>query len=115
MGTFIAATIPAELRGDDEDARHGGLRCPHCHSVGERRTSRAINDTFREIYYSCSNFFCRHTWKASLSYDYGITPSAIPNPAVTLPLRPVERAEVIDDSKRRSLPGPDPGQPTLFD
>lgn len=114
-GGNIAASIPPELLGQDEDPRTGGLRCPHCRFAGERRTSRAVSDTFREIYYSCPNPLCGHSWKASLAYDYGLSPSAIPDPKVDLPMRPMERADVIDDARRRSLPGPDPGQPTLFD
>jgi hypothetical protein len=63
------------------------LRCPHCKFAGRRRSSREITPTHRDIYYQCTNLFCGHTWKASETYDYGIVPSAIPDPRVTLPLR----------------------------
>jgi hypothetical protein len=46
---------------------------------------REIAPTHRDIYYQCANLFCGHSWKASETYDYGIAPSAIPNPRVTLP------------------------------
>jgi hypothetical protein len=42
----------------------------------------------REIYYQCTNVVCGHTWKASETYDYGLVPSATPDPRVTLPQRP---------------------------
>ncbi|NKJ43587.1 MULTISPECIES: ogr/Delta-like zinc finger family protein [unclassified Novosphingobium] len=70
------------------EARTGRLRCPHCHTPGQRRSSRPVTDTHREIYYQCSNVACGHTWKASETYDYGLVPSATPDPRVTLPQRP---------------------------
>ena len=69
--------------------RTGRLHCPHCHQPGQRRSSRPVTDTHREIYYQCTNVVCEHTWKASETYDYGLVPSATPNPQVTLPQRPV--------------------------
>jgi|KBSSwiStaDraftv2_1062776.scaffolds.fasta_scaffold703924_2 hypothetical protein len=68
--------------------RSGRLSCPHCQQPGQRRSSRAITSTHREIYYQCSNLRCGHTWKASETYDYGLVPSGTPNPDVTLPQRP---------------------------
>lgn len=99
----------------DDEHRSGDLRCPHCRSLTYRRTSRELTATFRELYYMCRNPACGHTFKASLSYDYGLSPSAIPDPDLDLPLRPMERipgynARAPDDPVRD-----DPNQPRLFD
>lgn len=90
-------------------ARTGDILCPHCRCVGHRRTSRPITEQHREIYYQCSNVACGHTWRATLSYDYGIVPSAIPDPKVSLPLRPMSRQEALE-----ALRELDPDQPELF-
>jgi hypothetical protein len=86
------------------------LRCPHCKFAGRRRSSREITPTHRDIYYQCTNLFCGHTWKASETYDYGIVPSAIPDPRVTLPLRAVSRQDAMEITRPR-----DAAQPELFD
>ncbi|WP_333839181.1 ogr/Delta-like zinc finger family protein [Novosphingobium sp.] len=95
---------------DDKIERAGRLRCPHCNSVARCRTSRLIMPTHRDIYYRCINLFCGHTWKAVESYEYGIVPSAIPNPRVTLPLRTVTRQDAMEIMRPR-----DAAQPELFD
>lgn len=99
---------PAELA--DQPGKSGALRCPHCGFVGRRRTSREITPTHREIYYQCSNLFCGHAWRASESYDWGLTPSAIPNPRVELPLKILTRQEALEMLRPR-----DPDAPGLFD
>lgn len=99
----------------DDDHRSGDLRCPHCKSTALRRSSRAVTDTFRELFYICRNVACGHTWKASLTYDYGLSPSAIPDPNVTLPLRVMDRSTAIGTRDRSADSGPDPSQPTFFD
>lgn len=96
-----------------DERRSGELHCPHCESIGIRRSSREVAITFREIFYVCSNPLCGHTWKGSLSYDYGLSPSAIPDPAVKLPMRTVNRDDVI--AARAANQPPDPNQPGLFD
>lgn len=106
------ALIPAEHTPadiSDQPGKSGALRCPHCGCVGRRRTSREITPTHREIYYQCSNLFCGHAWRASEHYDWGLTPSAIPNPKVDLPLRVPTRQEVLE-----MLRPVDPAQPELF-
>lgn len=106
---------PLDPRGilPHDDRRSGELPCPHCLSAGIRRSSRALTVTFREIFYVCSNPFCGHTWKGTLSYEYGLSPSAIPDPKISLPLRTVDRECALPP--RGSPPVPDPDQPGLFD
>lgn len=96
-----------------DDHRTGNLRCPHCGSTGQRRSSREITLTFREIFYQCPFAPCGHTWKASLNYDYGLSPSGIPDPTVDLPLRPMERMAGLNN--RLTAPPPDPRQARLFE
>lgn len=85
-------------------------RCPHCKSAANCRTSREITLTHREFYYECTNLFCGHAWHASESYDYGLRPSAIPDPAADLPLRVPSRQDVLEMMRDR-----DPAQPDMFD
>lgn len=105
----MSAFVPTD---DFLPERDGELRCPHCKSRGTRRTSRRIALTLSEVYYQCSNLACGHTWKASLIYDHGLSPSAIPDPKVDLPMRPMARQTVIASLADRKA---DPGQPRLFD
>lgn len=90
--------------------RAGNLDCPHCGCQGRVRSSEAVTPQHRKIYYFCSNVFCGHSWLATVSYEYGLSPSAIPNPKVTLPLRPMPRQQVMELLRER-----DADQPELFD
>ncbi|MGV3511871.1 MAG: ogr/Delta-like zinc finger family protein [Novosphingobium sp.] len=90
--------------------RAGNLDCPHCESPGRVRSSDAVTPQHRKIYYFCSNVFCGHTWLATVSYEYGLSPSSMPNPRVTLPLRPMDRQKVMELLRQR-----DADQPELFD
>lgn len=103
----------AEALVGREPSRSGFLPCPHCQTIPHRRTSRQITGTYREIYYQCRNMACGHTWKASETYDYGIVPSGIADPAVDLPLRPMSRDDAMVLAAQP--PPPDPDQPGLFD
>ena len=76
--------------------RDGNLRCPHCFMPSHRRTSEEINITTRSLLFACTNAFCGHTWRATLTYEYGLVPSAIPNPEMaSLPMRTPSRSEVM--------------------
>jgi hypothetical protein len=100
---------------DHLPARRFGMRCPHCRTPGDIRTSVEEGATIRLIYFSCRNPACGHAWRASLIYDYGLSPSAIPDPALAdLRMRPIPRSEVLRamaDAAARA----DPDQPGLFD
>jgi hypothetical protein len=69
-----------------------------------------VTPQHRKLYYQCINVFCGHSWLATVSYEYGLSPSAIPNPKVTLPLRPMPRQQVMELMRER-----DPSQPDMFD
>lgn len=94
----------------DEAGRFAPLYCPHCNCRGRVRSSKQVTGQHRDMYYQCINLFCSHSWRASLSYEYGIVPSGIPNPKVDLPLRPVSRQDVIEALRPR-----DAAQPDMFD
>ena len=106
----MASAPSPVLSTDDGIGRAGRLRCPHCDSVARCRSSRLLTPTHRDSYYQCINLFCGHTWKAVESYEYGIVPSAIPNPRVNLPLRTISRQDAIEIMRPR-----DAAQPELFD
>jgi len=97
------------------DRKRFTIRCPHCLCDGIRRSSREITPTFREIFYICPNVTCGHTWVASLNYEYGLSPSAIPDPAVNLPLRPMERIPGVTIRAATDPPPEDTRQINLFD
>ncbi len=94
--------------GPQQD-RAGSLQCPHCDCRGRVRSSETITPQHRKLYYQCSNVLCGHSWLATVSYEYGLSPSAIPNPKVTLPLRPMPRQQVME-----LLREVDPDQPDMF-
>ncbi len=61
--------------------------CAHCKSPAKHCASRWLDEfTLREIRYTCSNPECGHTYIAYLETVSTISPSAIPNPKVVLPL-----------------------------
>lgn len=91
-----------------------GMRCPHCRTPGDIRTSTEMDRTLRFIYFGCRNPACGHTWRASVQYDFGLSPSAIPDPALNLPMRPVSRADALR-ALADAATKPDPDQPGLFD
>ena len=95
-------------------SRRYGMRCPHCKTPAQIRSSGEQAPTLCLIYFSCPNPVCGHTWRASLVYDFGLSPSAIPDPALDLKMNPIKRAEALRamaDAAARN----DPDQPTLFD
>lgn len=110
----VAELAPADLLLGAEPSV-GDLPCPHCRSETFRRSSRMVTATFREIFYICRNIGCGHSFKASLSYEYGLSPSAIPDPAVNLPMRPLDREATMAALRLHDPPVPDPNQPGLFD
>ncbi|RSU73150.1 hypothetical protein BRX37_16485 [Sphingomonas sp. S-NIH.Pt3_0716] len=113
MSENIAFPMPRLAR------RNSDLRCPHCKMPGLRRSSQEVVITLRQIFYSCPNPFCAHSWKASLSYEYGTSPSAIPCPEmVDLPLKLPPRDEVMAAVREARLRdhtfAVDPAQIDLF-
>lgn len=82
--------------------------CPHCGKTATVRTSERLSDTMRALYFQCRDMTCGHTWKSHLEAVCTITPPAIPNPRVNLPLSP--RSELL---QRRIAAHSDPRQLSL--
>jgi len=110
-----SAAIPFVPIDESQPGRKHELCCPHCKSPGNRRSSREVTTTFREIFYICRNPVCGHSWKASLTYEYGLSPSAIPDPALDLPMRVMDRAAALVALANARAAAPDPDSPTFFD
>lgn len=62
------------------------IKCPHCGSKANIRSSRELSEISRELYYQCENVECGHTWRSLLSMIRTIVPSRTPNPKVFIPL-----------------------------
>ncbi|MGB6054487.1 MAG: ogr/Delta-like zinc finger family protein [Burkholderiaceae bacterium] len=63
-------------------------RCPHCRQLAPVRTSHDLSLTMREIVFTCRNHLCGHVWVAVLEDVRTLSPSAVPNLSVKLPLSP---------------------------
>jgi len=76
--------------GDDPNLRqrHSMIPCPHCHAPSYIRTSEMVTPTSKDLFCLCMNPDCGFTWKAQMSIVYGLSPSAIPNPQLDIPMAP---------------------------
>lgn len=70
------------------------LICPHCGSRASTRTSTRMSPLCGIATYQCSNVECGHTFKAGFEIIATISPSAMPNPAIMLPMVP-RRAKAV--------------------
>ena len=66
-------------------------QCPHCETQAVVADSRKVTRLVRDIYFRCTNIHCGATFKSQLAVVSMISPSAIPNPDVRLPLVPAHR------------------------
>ena len=60
--------------------------CPHCERTAYTRTSMQLTNTSRETIFVCKNFYCGHVFSAVTEINRTLSPSAIPNPMVILPM-----------------------------
>lgn len=77
--------------------RHEGTRwqCPHCKVSSEIRTSRMVSDTMRESIYACTNPECGHTFVVMAEVARTLSPSAVPDPTVNIPLSTHVRRDLV--------------------
>lgn len=61
-------------------------RCPHCNAICTTRKTEQISSMYRELTFSCNNTECGHVFVASLAPIRTLSPSAIPDPHINLPL-----------------------------
>lgn len=62
------------------------MTCPHCLENAYTRTSLPVTNLTRETIFVCKNVQCGHVFSALTEISKTISPSAIPNPAVILPM-----------------------------
>lgn len=62
--------------------------CPHCHGLALIRSSEAMSNLVRTLYCRCINPACGHAFVAHAEIVLTLSPPAVPNPAVLLPLSP---------------------------
>lgn len=97
--------------------RKGFVQCPHCNAPATIRTSEWVNETVKDLYLICLNTDCGHTWKAQLAAVFTLSPSAIPNPQINLPMAPsdyVRRRYPESAREPGNDPGHDPRQIQMF-
>lgn len=63
-----------------------GMNCPHCKTWSTVRSSEPLSPLVRAVFFQCRQLHCGHTWKAHLEAVHTITPSAVPDPNIDLPL-----------------------------
>lgn len=68
------------------------MKCPHCCSRANIRTSREVSSTMREITYQCLNDECGHVWVSAVTAMRTLTLPSSPNPKVRIPLSARARA-----------------------
>ena len=68
-------------------------KCPHCHDNAIIRDSTQQSDLVRSAVGVCKNPFCGHTFHVTISIDYTLSPAAIPNPSINLPVSPRAKAQ----------------------
>ncbi|MGO1072691.1 ogr/Delta-like zinc finger family protein [Lysobacter sp. CA199] len=64
------------------------MRCPHCKGKASARTSVELSLLYREVTYVCLYSLCGHVFVAGLEAIRTLSPSAMPDPEVDLPLSP---------------------------
>lgn len=65
--------------------------CPGCGGPSIQRSCRTVTPIFRTLYFSCKDPLCGCTFAAALEVTHIISPSAVENPRIPLPYRPVLR------------------------
>lgn len=60
--------------------------CPHCKCEARARSSEQLTPLTKLIWYQCRNLDCGHTFRATEEITHSISPSAMPDPAINLPM-----------------------------
>lgn len=71
------------------------MACPHCGTRAIVRDSKTLSKLVRKIVFHCQNYECGHSFTALLSVETTLSPSAIPDPDVLIPLSEHIRADVL--------------------
>lgn len=78
------------------------MHCPHCRSVSIARSSNVLTVTSRDLFYQCSNVHCGHTFRAVLEVNCTISPSAMPDPMVIIPMSKHVRRVLLGEQLQRA-------------
>lgn len=71
-------------------------RCPHCRTRAIARTSRDLSLTLREVTFACQKPECGHTYVVTMEFARTLSPSAMPNLALRLPISEHVRERLIE-------------------
>ena len=63
------------------------MPCPHCRTRAKLRYARQDSPTLYVFRFMCDDIECGHSFEAQLEYGHTLSPSAIPNPEVCMPVR----------------------------
>lgn len=77
-----------QRRHQGRELRYEGTRmeCAHCGAKSVIRHGRVVSKTMREVIYQCTNVECGHCFVVMAETVRSLTPSAIPDPTVNIPL-----------------------------
>lgn len=80
-----------------------GRACPHCGWASVIRSSEQKAPTYSEQLRLCQNPLCGHIWIDAVEAHRTLSPSAIPNPEVFIPLsKHIKRDSVIRVMQRQN-------------
>lgn len=101
LAAMDAGTIPQERNNVPREAspdlpreKHR-LPCPHCEQPAVIRTSVQMSRLMREYMFCCTNPECGHTFVAITEVVRTLSPSATPDPSVSLPLSTHVRRDLL--------------------
>lgn len=69
-----------------------GFACPHCDTRSASTRIASLSRTVNEITYRCRNDDCGHVFVVRLEVVRSVQSSAVPHPAVALPITAQHRA-----------------------
>jgi hypothetical protein len=64
------------------------IPCPHCGGRAIIRRSSSLSPLMRKYTAMCINPYCCHVWTGTISADFSIRASLIPNKNINLPIGP---------------------------
>lgn len=71
------------------------IACPHCRAAATIRTSESLSPISRRLYCRCTNRACNHSFVAHAEITCTLSPSAVPNPFILLPMSPGLHREAL--------------------
>ena len=83
------------------------MSCPHCRHRATVRTSSELSPMFREATFACRNNDCGHVFVVGLEVLRTLSPSAIPDPRVRIPMSPHVRQRALALQFAPALETPD--------